>query len=184
MAEIQLEVTFVPEYIMGLCNWLRGVNTALMVAQPDLPLLYDSGIVYSRENGEIFRDVVNLYRAGADDCDTLAPARAGELVARGYRALAPGDAGYKAAQRSKPLSIPAWVFFTTRSLPTDPGPKLYHVEVAYEIDGRRYEDDPSARLGMFDGKIDPLVATRWERAGVVPGQPYLSVGFLPVQVRR
>lgn len=181
MAEILLDVQFRVQHIIGLVNWLKEVNTALFVEQPELPLLYDSGVLYSREQGETFRDVVGCYRQGQDDCDTLAPIRAGELMARGWRAMRPGDAGYDVARLLKPKSIAAWCFFTTRSQPTDPGPRLYHVEVAYTLGGERYEDDPSARLGMYDGRIDPVVAARWERAGISPGQP-VSVGYLPVKV--
>lgn len=167
---------------MALCNWLSAVNASLMMAGPELPLLYDAGIIYQRESAEHFRDVVNMYRAGFEDCDSLAPARAGELIARGWRAMRKGDAGYDAAMRSRPSNIEAVCFFTTRDDPDDPGPKLYHVEVAYWINGVRYEDDPSARLGMYDGEIDPVVLSRWKRAGVHAGNQ-LSVGFLPVEVR-
>ena len=174
MAEITLEITFDPEYVMSLCNVIAMMNASLMLRYPRLPLLYDSGVIYNREAGESFRDVVHLYQAGVDDCDTLAPARVGELLARGYKALAPGDTGYDLAQRLKPRSIRAWCFFTTRDDMEGPGPKLWHVEVAYELGGRDWHDDPSARLGMYDGHIDPNVEARWRRAGVTPGQPVLE----------
>lgn len=185
MPEIVLEVAFRPEFIMPLCNWLRGVNAALMLEAPDLPLLYDSGVIYAREEGERFRDTVRIYRAGQDDCDSLAPARAGELVARGWEALDPGDEGFELAQELRPASIDAWCFFTTRSQPDEPGPRLYHVEVNYRIGNETFHDDPSARLGMYDGRIDPAVAKRWLAKGVKPGQPVARVGRLcPVEVGR
>lgn len=159
--ELSLHVTFSAPYILSLCNWLAGVNAGLHVEHRGLlPLLYDSAVVYEREDRETFRDVVALYQVGREDCDSLAPARAGELVARGWQALAPGDAGFELAQRTRPRTIEALCLLTTRD--TGPGPKLYHVEVDYWIAGQQFRDDPSARLGM-NGSIDPLIARR--RAG-------------------
>lgn len=186
MAEIALELVFDPEYVMSLCNVVRLMNVSELLRNPHLPLLYDSGVVYQREGGEVFRDVVHLYKRGADDCDTLAPARAGELLARGWKALAPGEGGYELAQRKRPSSINAWCYFTTRDDVNGPGPKLWHVEVMYEVAGQDFTDDPSARLGMYDGFIDPKVEARWAAAGVTPGEPVreaASVGFLPLNIR-
>ena len=101
---------------------------------------------------------------GHEDCDGLASARAGELQARGWRALRPGDDGYVLAQQLRPDPIRAEVMLTTRSRPDDTG--LYHCIVRYRVGGRWLRDDPSARLGMNGGRIDPLVKQRWSARAV------------------
>lgn len=160
--DLTLHITFSAPYILSLCNWLVGVNAGLHVEHGrKLPLLYDSAVVYEREERETFRDVVHLYKVGREDCDSLAPARAGELVARGWEALADGDEGFEVARSLRPRTIEAQCFLTTRD--RGPGPRLYHVEVAYWVGGVRFHDDPSARLGM-NGPLDPLIVRRRTRS--------------------
>ena len=109
---------------LRLLNWLARENAILLRAQPELPLLYDAGVTYRRETDETWCDFVNLLAQGHEDCDGLASARAGELRARGWRALRKGDEGFELARRHKPASIPAEVLLTTRTAPGQPG--LYH----------------------------------------------------------
>src|SRR5690606_13148357 len=93
-----------------------------------------------------------------EDCDGLAAARAGELMARGVDALRPGDGGYEEARRAALRAIPAEVMLRTRTTAREPG--LYHCVVRYQVAGRWYRDDPSARLGM-NGRVDAAVQRRW-----------------------
>ena len=156
---IAVKLAFDEHGALRLLNWLALENAILLRAQPDLPLLYDSGVVYRRETDETWCDYLNMLAQGHEDCDGLAAARAGELVARGAGALRPGDAGLEAARRAGLASIPAEVMLTSRSRPEAPG--LYHCTVRYRIAGKWHRDDPSARLGMYGGRIDPLVKQRW-----------------------
>ena len=161
---IAVKLAFDEEAAVRLLNWLARENAILLRAQPDLPLLYDSGVYYQREVDETWCDFLNMLVQGHEDCDGLAAARAGELLARGWQALRPGDQGYLEAQRTRPSRIAAEVMLTTRSEPDNPG--LYHCIVRYPIDGMWFRDDPSARLGMYRGRVDPLVQQRWAaRAG-------------------
>lgn len=161
---IAVKLAFHEQAAVRLLNWLAQENAILLRAQPNLPLLYDSGITYRRERDETWCDFLNMLAQGHEDCDGLAAARAGELLARGWKALRPGDDGYDLAQRERPASLRAEVMLTTRSRTDDPG--LYHCIVRYPLGGRWLRDDPSARLGMNGGRIDPLVKQRWAaRAG-------------------
>ena len=162
--KIAVKLAFHEGAAVRLLNWLAQENAILLRAQPDLPLLYDAGVVYRRELDETWCDFLNMLAQGHEDCDGLAAARAGELLARGHAALRPGDEGFAEAQRTRPAQIRAEVMLTTRSEPDNPG--LYHCIVRYPVDGRWFRDDPSARLGMYRGRIDPLVRQRWAaRAG-------------------
>ena len=161
---IAVKLAFDERAAVRLLNWLAQENAILLRAQPDLPLLYDSGVVYRRETDETWCDFLNMLAQGHEDCDGLAAARAGELLARGSLALRPGDDGFEDTQRARLDRIDAEVMLTTRSRPDDPG--LYHCIVRYRVAGRWFRDDPSARLGMYGGRIDPLVKQRWAaRAG-------------------
>ena len=162
--KIAVKLAFDEHGAVRLLNWLAQENAIILRAQPDLPLLYDSGVVYRRETDETWCDYLNMLAQGHEDCDGLAAARAGELIAKGWQALRKGDQGFEQAQRSRPATIPSEVMLTTRSTPEEPG--LYHCIVRYRVGGRWYRDDPSARLGMNGGRIDPLVRQRWaSRAG-------------------
>ncbi len=156
--KIAVKLAFDERGALRLLNWLSQENAIILRARPDLPLLYDSGVVYRREVDETWCDYLNLLAQGHEDCDGLAAARAGELLARGYRALRPGDGGYEQARRQRLATIHAEPMLTTRSTPDHPG--LYHVTVRYRVGERWYRDDPSARLGMR-GEISEDVRRRW-----------------------
>lgn len=171
--DIQIRLAFDEHAAVRLLNWLadentriiRGYDRRFIEAQRDgrpgdlLPLLYESGVVYRREAAEVWCDYLLMLAQGWEDCDGLSAARAGELRARGWRALAPkdpndelrypGDAGYAYARANRVPSIKAQVVVVTRVQPGQTG--LYHCIVKYAVgDGRIYYDDPSARLGMYD----------------------------------
>lgn len=145
---ISLDVAFDEYGVLRLLNWLARENEFIFREQPDLPGLYESGVRYQRERGEIFSDYLNLLFKGHEDCDALAAARAGELRARGWRALRPGDEGYKRARRLRPRHIDARVCLKTRTPRGVSG--MYHCTVEYYVRGLYCEDDPSERLGMSD----------------------------------
>jgi len=168
--KIAVKLAFDERAALRLLNWLAQENAHLLRAHPDLPLLYDSGVVYRRETDETdetWCDYLNMLAQGHEDCNGLAAARAGELIAKGIGALRPGDAGYEdarraspaTARRAAPATIHAEMVLTARSTPDQPG--LYHCIVRYRVGGRWHRDDPSARLGMNGGRIDPLVKARW-----------------------
>lgn len=145
---IMMDLAFNERGALRLLNWLARENAIILREQPGLPLLYESGVRYERERGEVWSDYLNVLMKGHEDCDALAAARAGELMARGWRALQPGDGGYRLARRLRPRHIFAEVFLRTATPVGRPG--LYHCLVTYRIGGRSFEDDPSARLGMND----------------------------------
>ena len=158
--KIAVHLAFHEGGAVRLLNWLAGENARILRARPDLPGLYESGVTYVREQDESWPDYLNMLAQGHDDCDGLAAARAGELLGRGWRALAPDEPGYDAARQRRLKSIKAQVFLKTRSEPGSPG--LYHCLVRYRIGRQTFVDDPSARLGM-SGPIDPSVRARWTR---------------------
>jgi len=157
--KIAVKLAFDERAALRLLNWLAQENAIVLRAQPELPLLYDTGVVYRRERDETGCDVLNMRAQGHEDCDGLSAARAGELLARGYKALRPGDGGYREASRRRLASIPAEVMLTTRTGANQPG--LYHCIVRYRVGKTWHRDDPSARLGMYRGRIDPRVKARW-----------------------
>lgn len=174
---------------MRLLNWLALENARIFrlydarqrrrgVRGRALPGLYESGVRYERERDEVWSDVLNTYLQGHEDCDALAAIRAGEILARGHRALSPrdpddpvrypGDEGFALARK---LRVPgkcfqAEVFLNTTSTPTRPG--LYHCLTRYRFRYRGragdrwkwtrwFRDDPSARLGMWGDPDSPEV---------------------------
>lgn len=151
---------------LGLNNWLVAHNARQLVERPDLPLLYDSGVVYRREPEELWSDVINTLTAGHEDCDALGAWRAAEVLARGVDAIRPGDPGYELAQRLKPRNIRAETMFTARHRKGKVGG--YHCVARYRIGKTWFVDDPSARLGMRGGRIDPVIQRRWRQLGVRP----------------
>ena len=159
--KIAVKLAFDEMGALRLLNWLARENAVILMAQPDLPLLYDSGVVYRREHDETWCDYLNMLAQGHEDCDGLASARAGELLARGHQALRPGDGGYEQARQLRPGSIHAEVMLKTRSTSDEPG--LYHCIVRYRVGGRWHRDDPSARLGM-NGAVSTDVLRRWQTA--------------------
>ena len=143
---ITLKVAFGEQAILRILNFLAKEDARIFRRYPDLPGLYESGVFYKRETRETWCDYLALLAQGHEDCDGLSAARAGELMARGWRALAPSDPGYRAARRLRLRSIPAEVFMTTRVRPGESG--MYQCVTRYRVADRMYRDDPSARLGM------------------------------------
>lgn len=149
--DIILRVTFGEREATSLLNWLARCNARLILERPDVPLLYDAGVSYEREEVETWCDILQLLVQRWEDCDGLAAARAGELLARGWKALRPGEPGYERAKALRLRTIRAEVCLTTRVLPGEHG--TYHCIVRYEVDGRVFWDDPSARLGMLPERL-------------------------------
>lgn len=189
--DISVRLAFNEPAALRLLNWLATENALIIHAydraaerearqavlggatpwRTGLPGIYESGVRYEREEGEIWGDVINTIMQGHEDCDALAAWRAGELMARGWMALRPpwwkmdprslspdasvrypGDEGYDQAIASRPRSIRSEVFVKTTTTPQRPG--LYHCIVRYWVGGREYRDDPSARLGMRSGSAE------------------------------
>lgn len=186
--DIVMRCTFNEREAVSLLCWLSRANSRLLGERPDLPSLYESGVVYEREEQETWCDVVQLYAQRWEDCDGLAAARAGELIARGVRAMRPDEPGYAAAREEGLGSIPAEVCLTTRVQPGEHG--QYHCIVVYRIMGRTYWDDPSARLGMLDDRITAWEAHRRVLARVrldgvnALGRPATLADRLKVEQRR
>ena len=172
--DIRVSLAFNEKAALRLLNWLAEENALIIRAYDKasrregrkiLPGVYQSGVRYEREVGEIWSDYLNLLMQGHEDCDALAAARAGELIARGWKALRPrdpddpvrfpGDCGYRLARRLKIKSIPAQVMLTTNAKHGRPG--LYHCIVRYKIGNKICRDDPSARLGMLGDPDSPEV---------------------------
>ncbi len=150
---ITVALTFNERDAVSLLNWLARCNARLLRERPRLPLLYRTSVRYGREEEETWSDFIQLLAQGWEDCDALAAARAGELIARGWRALSPSDPGYAAAKAANLTSIPAEVALTTQ-LPEGARGGLYHCIVRYVVDGTVWFDDPSARLGMLPERLD------------------------------
>lgn len=144
--KITVKMSFEENAAVRLLNWLARENARILRSRPDLPGLYAAGVRYRREPDEVWCDYINLLAQGHEDCDGLAAARAGELLARGWKALGKADGGYAEAARGKPKSIHAEVMLRTRTERGKPG--LYHCVVRYRVGRTWYRDDPSARLGM------------------------------------
>lgn len=158
--KILIELAFDEAGCIRLLNWLAGENRRILLANPRLPGLYELGVLYHIEDRETWADYLNLMMKRFEDCDSLAAARAGEIQARGWRALnlQRGDHGAIAARRLGLHRIPAKVILRTETRPGQSG--LYHCLVKYVVAGRIYYDDPSARLGMYGGRVDlrqPLI---------------------------
>jgi hypothetical protein len=158
--QISVRLAFDEFGALRLLNWLARENAILLRQRPELPLLYDSGVIYRREQDETWCDYLNILVQGHEDCDGLAAARAGELLARGWQALRAGEEGYREALARTPPSILSEVYLRTSS--ASDGSGLYHCLVRYRIGGRWYYDDPSARLGM-NGVIPAETRARWAR---------------------
>ncbi len=151
---ILVKITKSERGLVHLLNFLAQHNAMLLEERPDLPLLYESGVRYQREWPEAWLDFLAMLEQGHEDCDGLAAARAGELIARGHLAMTPEDGGFELARRLQLESIPAWVVLRTRSEHGQRG--MYHCIVLYRIADTWWRDDPSARLGMFpDGDRHP-----------------------------
>lgn len=119
------------------------VNAVYHRLHPKAPLLYKSGIVYERDPkrcarrgqcvSELWLDYPSMLRRGAEDCDGLSAALAGELRARAPNSVGP-NVRPAAAVRLK----------TTRT------PGLWHAVVVDLATGEVF--DPSRKLGMGRGR--------------------------------
>lgn len=143
---IRLKAAFEEQRFVALLALLTRWYATDWASRPELPGLYDLDVRYENEEGEELSDMANLLMKGVEDCDTLAPARAGELRARGARALTPGDGGFEEARRLGLTRIEAHPLMLAKHPKGRPG--LYHIVVEYRVGERWYRDDPSARLGM------------------------------------
>ncbi len=157
---IELRVTKSEIAFVELLNWLARHNERLLLERPDLPGLYESGVVYERETTEVWCDYLSMLEQGHEDCDGLAAARAGELRARGHFAMSPEDGGFALSQHTRPDGIDAWVVLRTKG--ERGSPNLYHCLVLYRLWDPSlrawtwWRDDPSARLGMYpEGRRHP-----------------------------
>ena len=110
---IKVALTFNERDAVSLLNWLARCNARLLRERPSLPLLYATSVKYGREEEELWSDYIQLLAQGWEDCDALASARAGELIARGWKALSPRDPGYASAKAAGLTTIPAEVALTT-----------------------------------------------------------------------
>ncbi len=151
---IVIRLAFEENAAVRLLNWLAGENAIIFSMRAKngrykYKGVYQSGVRYQRESSEIWSDWIYTQLAGVEDCDALAAARAGELIARGARALTPadGDAFWHAKRIGNPGTFRAEVFLRTRTRPGEPG--MFHCLVRYKVGNRWYVDDPSARLGMY-----------------------------------
>lgn len=161
-----VRLAFAEGSALRLLNWLAAENArmiralderALLRGESGIPGIYESGVVYRPEAEEIWSDALMTMVEGHEDCDALAAWRAGELLARGAAALRPhdprdpvrypGDGGFEEAMAQGLPSIPAEVYLSTNGEKFDTN--LYHCVVRYNVGGRWYADDPSARLGML-----------------------------------
>lgn len=166
---ITVALTFNERDAVSLLNWLARCNARLLRERPTLPFLYATSVRYGREEEETWSDYIQLLAQGWEDCDALAAARAGEILARGWKALSPRDPGYAEAKAAGLASIPAEVALTTSVRPGEHG--LYHCVVRYVVSGTAWFDDPSARLGMLDERLDgrqchERIVTRVRLAGL------------------
>jgi hypothetical protein len=145
-------------YYLGLLSRLnvRLLEEALGAGRP-LPLLYESGVRYTPELGrELWTDLALVQAIGEEDCDSLAPARAAELVVYGSGALWPHMPGWDRARALGLKSIRAEVVMEAPADHPVDRAGTYHAVVQYEVDGQIYTDDPSLRLGMH-GELDSAV---------------------------
>ena len=166
---IKVALTFNERDAVSLLNWLARCNARLLRERPSLPLLYATSVRYDREEEELWSDYIQLLAQGWEDCDALAAARAGELIARGWKALSPRDPGYAAAKAANLTTIPAEVALTTSVRQGEHG--LYHCIVRYSVNGAVWFDNPSARLGMLPERLNgqechERIVTRVRLAGI------------------
>lgn len=132
-----------------LSRFMTLENEQILRARPEIPLLYRSHVVYRRESEETWSDVLVTLLQGWEDCDSLATWRAAELRVRGWRALEPGYRSWPLALQLRPRRIYAQTEIRTRA-PVGQA-SGYHILVRYQVAGQWFYDDPSARLGMYDG---------------------------------
>jgi len=155
--DIVVRLAFHETALVRVLHGLALENARILRTRPELPLLYDSHVVYQREDIETWCDVVYTLDQGHEDCDGLAAYRVGELRARGVAAVQLGDPGYQPGLRGR---VEAEVMLTAESA------RLYHCVARYRINrGPWLVDDPSARLGMGGRPLDPYVLERRYQRG-------------------
>lgn len=108
-----------------LLDTLFWIDVSYLIANPDTPRLYDSGVVYRREPSgrEHWQDIGTNLELKEADCEDLACHRAAELFVFGHD------------KRVRPYLV-----YRTFGKAT-----LYHVKVKH---GNGTLEDPSAKLGM------------------------------------
>lgn len=113
-----------------LLNALYIINIRYLLAHPETPRLYRSGVVYNEEpeGREDWQDIPTTLARREGDCEDLATHRAAEVFVFG------DEYGRRYS---------TWPIFTAKPRPN--GSYLYHILVAYP-DGR--VEDPSRVLGM------------------------------------
>lgn len=72
--------------LLWLLEALAQINRVYLELHPETPPLYESGVTYEVEKGEIFRDIPTLIEEGKGDCDCLAGWRVAELQNIGVNA--------------------------------------------------------------------------------------------------
>lgn len=112
--------------LLWLLEALAQIDRVYLEIHPEIPPLYETGVVYRPEKGEIFRDVYHILEDGCGDCDCLSSWRVAELRIAGVNAHS-----YIKWRKE----IDRWVYHALVWLP-----------------GGRIED-PSLALGMGGGKI-------------------------------
>jgi len=118
---------------------MTRVNAVFHKANPSVPLLYQSGVVYKNDPkrcnrrgqcvSELWLDYPSMLRHGSEDCDGLSAALAGELRSRAPNSVGP-NVRPAASVRLK----------QTRK------PGLWHAVVVDLATGEVF--DPSKKLGM------------------------------------
>lgn len=178
---IIIEMAFDEAAALRLLNFLARENARIYLGNPDLPSIYDPNVRvhYAPEREEEWADVINVILKGREDCDALAAARAGELMARGARALSieRGDWGALEARRLGLKHLPAKVVLRTRLEPGQTG--MYHCIVKYRVGNHVYYDDPSARLGMYTRGRVSRKTLRQPRVKQAIYHEYLQVDLPP-----
>lgn len=140
-------------YVRGLLASTVMANVLTLVADPAIPLLYDSGCRFIREpkGKESFVDLNEVRRKGGGDCAHLCAWRVAELRAR-YNCPATLRVEWQVDEARK---IRIFHVLVRR-------PDLMYARVppgsrVFKRDVRGVLEDPSAALGMYD-VIDSVAA--------------------------
>ena len=113
--------------VLWLMETMIRLNELVLNQFPDTPLLYESGVVYEREDDkEDWQDILHIIASGSGDCEDLACWRAAQLRRMGVR---------------------AGPYITWRKTPRG---MIYHALV--RLPSGKIED-PSLALGMRGGEM-------------------------------
>lgn len=112
--------------LLWLLEALAQIDRVYLEIHPEIPPLYESGVVYKMEKGEVFRDIKHIMDNGGGDCDCLSCWRVAELQQIGIKAR-PYIKWRKEGKN--------WIYHALVWLPNG------------------YIEDPSLALGMGGGKI-------------------------------